>query len=261
MKKKTNFEIISIHLGHLIAKKRKRMFEELNLLQNLILVLFQLQENVFYSSKPPISKFKENRKKETQIHTIELQRCISIVSKPCKSVHRRHLYKIFFFFFLISAYRGRSVSSEHENSESEQTEKSPLVSAKLETFTRLLFSRTTSNLSQENTNYSNNSARDNNSSPIRWFINNDKKLKTNNIHSWNKIENISLRNNNAVCVKQFHCGVESYLNITFRELLNHLLDYLCLLDNCFLVAFETFSTSFSSCYYKYDIRSIYLYKR
>lgn len=72
-----------------------------------------------------------------------------------------------FLFFLISAYRGRSVSSEHDNSESEQTEKSPLVSAKLETFTRFLFSRTTSNFSQDNTNYSNNSARDNNSSPTR----------------------------------------------------------------------------------------------
>lgn len=46
------------------------------------------------------------------------------------------------------AYRIRSTSSEHESSETEQSEKSPLVTAKLETFAKLLFSRS---MTQEST--------------------------------------------------------------------------------------------------------------
>lgn len=61
--------------------------------------------------------------------------------------------------------RGRSVSSEQENSESEQTEKSPLVSAKLETFAKMLFNRT-ANASQDS---SGGSAPKENSSPTRWL--------------------------------------------------------------------------------------------
>lgn len=49
---------------------------------------------------------------------------------------------------LLYACRNRSASSEQENSESEHSEKSPLVSVKLETFAKLLFNR---NMSQEST--------------------------------------------------------------------------------------------------------------
>lgn len=46
----------------------------------------------------------------------------------------------FSFFFKIFFYRGRSVSTEHD-SETEHSEKSPLVSAKLDSLAKLLFSR------------------------------------------------------------------------------------------------------------------------
>lgn len=48
-------------------------------------------------------------------------------------------YYYFFVFFIY--FRGRSVSSEHDNSESEHSEKSPLVSAKLDSLAKLLFSK------------------------------------------------------------------------------------------------------------------------
>lgn len=59
-------------------------------------------------------------------------------------------------------YRIRSTSSEHESSETEQSEKSPLVTAKLETFAKLLFSRS---MTQESTS----SCKDN-VSPTRLFL-------------------------------------------------------------------------------------------
>lgn len=48
---------------------------------------------------------------------------------------------MYFFFFIIFFiyFRGRSVSSEHDNSESEHSEKSPLV--KLDSLAKLLFSK------------------------------------------------------------------------------------------------------------------------
>lgn len=65
--------------------------------------------------------------------------------------------------------RGRSVSSEQENSESEQTEKSPLVSAKLETFAKMLFNRT-ANASQDSSGGS-APKESSSSSPTRWLKN------------------------------------------------------------------------------------------
>lgn len=61
-------------------------------------------------------------------------------------------------------FRGRSASSEQDHSEGEQTEKSPLVSAKLETFAKILFNRT---LSTQDSSSSTSNARDNSSSPTR----------------------------------------------------------------------------------------------
>lgn len=62
--------------------------------------------------------------------------------------------------FFSHFYRGRSVSSEHENSESEHSEKSPLVSTK--SLAKLLFHRSMS--TQDN---GPNSSKDNNESPTR----------------------------------------------------------------------------------------------
>lgn len=65
-----------------------------------------------------------------------------------------------------SIRRGRSVSSEQENSESEQTEKSPLVSAKLETFAKMLFNR--ANASQDSLG-GGSPKETSSSSPTRWL--------------------------------------------------------------------------------------------
>lgn len=66
-----------------------------------------------------------------------------------------------------SIRRGRSVSSEQENSESEQTEKSPLVSAKLETFAKMLFNR--ANAASQDSLGSGGSPKETSSSPTRWL--------------------------------------------------------------------------------------------
>lgn len=68
-----------------------------------------------------------------------------------------------------SIRRGRSVSSEQENSESEQTEKSPLVSAKLETFAKMLFNR--ANAASQDSLASGGSPKETSSSPTRWLPN------------------------------------------------------------------------------------------
>lgn len=67
---------------------------------------------------------------------------------------------------IFRTYRGRSFSSEHENSESEQTEKSPLVNAKLETFAKMIFSRT----ALTNDSSGNSSMKETYSSPTRCTI-------------------------------------------------------------------------------------------
>lgn len=46
---------------------------------------------------------------------------------------------MFYYIYLLYITRNRSASSEHDNYETEQSEKSPLVTAKLETFAKLLF--------------------------------------------------------------------------------------------------------------------------
>lgn len=61
--------------------------------------------------------------------------------------------------------RGRSASSEQENSENEQTEKSPLVSAKLETFAKILFNRTLA--TSQDSSGSSSAPKEIGSSPIR----------------------------------------------------------------------------------------------
>ena len=68
-------------------------------------------------------------------------------------------------FFSFLSHRGRSVSSDHDNnSESEHSERSPLVSAKLDSLAKLLFSRS---LLQDGT--SSSSAKDN-ESPTRFLF-------------------------------------------------------------------------------------------
>lgn len=74
------------------------------------------------------------------------------------------LFAIYSNEIIQSICRGRSVSSEQENSENEQTEKSPLVSAKLETFAKMLFNR--ANPSQDSTG---SAPKESSSSPTRWF--------------------------------------------------------------------------------------------
>lgn len=73
--------------------------------------------------------------------------------------------------------RGRSVSSEHDNSESEHSEKAPLVSTKLESLAKFLFSKSLLQDSASGTSATTSSSlscnkQDNNSdSPTRFILN------------------------------------------------------------------------------------------
>ena len=82
--------------------------------------------------------------------------------------------------------RMRSASSEQENSESEHSEKSPLVSAKLESFAKLLFSRSLTHHETTTTLSTTSSSSKDTISPRRLMIHNIytyliyNSLKTNN---------------------------------------------------------------------------------
>lgn len=100
----------------------------------------------FCQIRPSRSSFRKKRKRNVR----RAQSAAEFDPRALSAANKRTLFK------------GRSVSSEQENSESEQTEKSPLVSAKLETFAKMLFNRST-NASQD----SNSSPKDSSSSPTR----------------------------------------------------------------------------------------------
>lgn len=121
-------------------------------------------------------KFRNPYKKKRKKHVRRAQSASEFDPADLSTaINKRNLFKYFHLFisFQINIltfrhkhcnyiYRLRSTSSEHENSETEQSEKSPLVTAKLETFAKLLFSRS---MTQESTS----SSKDN-VSPTRLII-------------------------------------------------------------------------------------------
>ncbi|XP_059617970.1 slowpoke-binding protein isoform X2 [Phlebotomus argentipes] len=80
----------------------------------------------FCQARPSRSTYRKKRKR----HVRRAQSAAEFDSQAVFTANKRHLFS-----------RGRSVSTEQENSESEQSEKSPLVSTKLDSLAKLLFSK------------------------------------------------------------------------------------------------------------------------
>ncbi|XP_055684858.1 slowpoke-binding protein isoform X2 [Lutzomyia longipalpis] len=79
----------------------------------------------FCQARPSRSTYRKKRKRNVR----RAQSAAEFDSQAVFAANKRHLF------------RGRSVSTEQENSESEQSEKSPLVSTKLDSLAKLLFSK------------------------------------------------------------------------------------------------------------------------
>lgn len=82
-----------------------------------------------------------------------------------------YCYSLFRWHFCFHKYRGRSLSSDHDQQQEPiQSDKSPLVATTLETITRFFFTRTTSSSqSQDSCNSHVVRELENSLSPARWF--------------------------------------------------------------------------------------------